>query len=235
MSLEEKKRYFEKITLDSMDKMEAIEQKEIKPHFKFPAAPLTTTEHLRVKHLDVGYHYSVLSDINFSVKGGEKVVITGFNGIGKSTMFKTLVNQIPSLGGNFHFSEQVKIGYFEQDLTWSDTTKTPIQIVSDAYPSLVIKDVRKRLAGCGISSKHAMQEISTLSGGEQAKVKICLLMMKPCNFLIMDDPTNHLDTLAKEALRTALLEFEGTVILVSHEEAFYRDWVQKVINVEKKI
>ena len=230
-----KKRYFEKITLDSMDKMEAIEQKEIKPHFKFPAAPLTTTEHLRVKHLDVGYHYPVLSDINFSVKGGEKVVITGFNGIGKSTMFKTLVNQIPSLGGNFHFSEQVKIGYFEQDLTWSDTTKTPIQIVSDAYPSLVIKDVRKRLAGCGISSKHAMQEISTLSGGEQAKVKICLLMMKPCNFLIMDEPTNHLDTLAKEALRTALLEFEGTVILVSHEEAFYRDWVQKVINVEKKI
>ena len=221
--------------LDRMDKMEAMEQKEIKPHFKFPAAPLTTTEHLRVKHLDVGYHYPVLSDINFSVKGGEKVVITGFNGIGKSTMFKTLVNQIPSLGGNFHFSEQVKIGYFEQDLTWSDTTKTPIQIVSDAYPSLVIKDVRKRLAGCGISSKHAMQEISTLSGGEQAKVKICLLMMKPCNFLIMDEPTNHLDTLAKEALRTALLEFEGTVILVSHEEAFYRDWVQKVINVEKKI
>ena len=221
--------------LDRMDKMEAIEQKEIKPHFKFPAAPLTTTEHLRVKYLDVGYHYPVLSDINFSVKGGEKVVITGFNGIGKSTMFKTLVNQIPSLGGNFHFSEQVKIGYFEQDLTWSDTTKTPIQIVSDAYPSLVIKDVRKRLAGCGISSKHAMQEISTLSGGEQAKVKICLLMMKPCNFLIMDEPTNHLDTLAKEALRTALLEFEGTVILVSHEEAFYRDWVQKVINVEKKI
>ena len=221
--------------LDRMDKMEAIEQKEIKPHFKFPAAPLTTTEHLRVKHLDVGYHYPVLSDINFSVKGGEKVVITGFNGIGKSTMFKTLVNQIPSLGGNFHFSEQVKIGYFEQDLTWSDTTKTPIQIVSDAYPSLVIKDVRKRLAGCGISSKHAMQEISTLSGGEQAKVKICLLMMKPCNFLIMDEPTNHLDILAKEALRTALSEFEGTVILVSHEEAFYRDWVQKVINVEKKI
>ena len=221
--------------LDRMDKMEAIEQKEIKPHFKFPADPLTATEHLRVKHLDVGYHYPVLSDINFSVKGGEKVVITGFNGIGKSTLLKTLIKQIPSLGGDFHFSEQVKIGYFEQDLAWSDTTKTPIQIVADAYPSLVIKDVRKRLAGCGISSKHAMQEISTLSGGEQAKVKICLLMMKPCNFLIMDEPTNHLDILAKEALRTALLEFEGTVILVSHEEAFYRDWVQKVINVEKEI
>lgn len=127
------------------------------------------------------------------------------------------------------------IGYFEQELAWADIEKTPIQIVSDAYPSLTIKDVRKRLAGCGISSKHAMQEIGTLSGGEQAKVKMCLLIMKPCNFLIMDEPTNHLDALAKESLKTALEEFEGTVLLVSHEEAFYREWTQKVIDIEKKI
>lgn len=220
--------------LDRMEKMEAIEQKEIKPIFRFPTVPLTSTEHLRVQHLDVGYHYPVLSDVNFSIKGGEKVVITGFNGIGKSTLLKTLINQIPLLGGNFHFSEQVKIGYFEQDLSWTDTTRTPIQIVSDAYPSLVIKDIRKCLAGCGISSKHAMQEIGTLSGGEQAKVKVCLLMLKPCNFLIMDEPTNHLDILAKEALKTALSEFDGTVLLVSHEEVFYRGWTNKLINVEKK-
>lgn len=221
--------------LDRMDKMEALEQKEIKPHFRFDAVPLTTTEHLKVKHLNVGYHYPVLSDVNFSIKGGEKVVITGFNGIGKSTLLKTLINQIPSLGGDFRFSEQVKIGYFEQDLVWTDAMKTPIQIVSDAFPSLVIKDVRKRLAGCGISSKHVMQEIGTLSGGEQAKVKMCLLMLKSCNFLIMDEPTNHLDILAKESLKTALAEFEGTVLLVSHEESFYREWIQRVINIEKKI
>ncbi len=221
--------------LDRMDKMEALEQKEIKPHFRFAALPLTTTEHLKVKHLDVGYHYPVLSDISFSIKGGEKIVMTGFNGIGKSTLLKTLISQIPSLSGSFRFSEQVKIGYFEQELAWADIEKTPIRIVSDAYPSLTIKDVRKRLAGCGISSKHAMQEIGTLSGGEQAKVKMCLLIMKPCNFLIMDEPTNHLDALAKESLKTALEEFEGTVLLVSHEEAFYREWTQKVINIEKKI
>ena len=176
-----------------------------------------------------------MSDVIFSIKGGEKVVITGFNGIGKSTLLKTLINQIPSLGGDFHFSEQVKIGYFEQDLVWTDTMKTPIQVVSDAFPSLDIKDVRKHLAGCGISSKHAMQEIGTLSGGEQAKVKMCLLMMKPCNFLIMDEPTNHLDMLSKESLKTALAEFEGTVLLVSHEESFYREWTQRIINIEKKI
>ena len=150
-------------------------------------------------------------------------------------MLKTLSGQIPFLNGRFHFSEQVKIGYFEQDFIWEDVKRTPIQIVSDAYPSFVIKDVRKHLARCGISSKHAMQEIGTLSGGEQAKVKMCLLTLTPCNFLIMDEPTNHLDTQAKEALQTALVEFEGTVLLVSHEEAFYRNWTQKIINVEKTI
>ncbi|NBI88801.1 ABC transporter ATP-binding protein, partial [Lachnospiraceae bacterium] len=93
--------------LDRMDKMEALEQKEIKPHFRFEALPLTTTEHLKVKHLDVGYHYPVLSDISFSIKGGEKIVMTGFNGVGKSTLLKTLISQIPSLSGSFRFSEQV--------------------------------------------------------------------------------------------------------------------------------
>ena len=99
---------------------------------------------------------------------------------------------------------------------------------------MVTKDVRKHLARCGISSKHAMQAIGTLSGGEQAKVKMCLLTLTSCNFLIMDEPTNHLDVQAKEALKTALSTFAGTVLLVSHEEAFYRDWTQRVINIEKQ-
>ena len=219
--------------LDRMDKMEALEQKEIIPHFHFPVLPLTNTEHLLVKHLAVGYHYPVLSDIDFSIKGGQKVVITGFNGIGKSTLLKTLIGQIPSMQGHFKFSDQVTFGYFEQDLIWDEPEQTPIQIVSNVHPDMVIKDVRKHLARCGISSKHAMQAIGTLSGGEQAKVKMCLLTLIPCNFLIMDEPTNHLDVQAKEALKSALMDFAGTVLLVSHEEAFYREWAQRVISVEK--
>lgn len=170
------------------------------------ALPLTDTEHLFVKHLAVGYHYPVLSNIEFSIKGGQKVVITGFNGIGKSTLLITLIGEIPSMQGRFKFSDQVTIGYFEQDLEWQEPELTPIQIVANAYPDMVTKDVRKHLARCGISSKHAMQAIGTLSGGEQAK----------------------------EALKTALSTFAGTVLLVSHEEAFYRDWAQRVINIEKK-
>ena len=221
--------------LDRMDKMEAIDQKEIIPFFHFREMPLTNTEHLNVKHLSVGYHYPVLSDINFTVNGGQKVVITGFNGIGKSTLLKTLVGQLSALNGSFSFSEQVKLRYFEQDLHWEKEEKTPIQIVSDCYPSLTIKEVRKNLACCGIMGGHAMQAIGTLSGGEQAKVKICLLILTPCNFIIMDEPTNHLDIQAKQSLKIALKEFKGTVLLVSHEPDFYKEWVQKAISIENII
>lgn len=103
--------------------------------------------------------WSILaSQVDFAVKGGQKVVITGFNGVGKSTLLKTLVGQIPSMHGHYKFSDQVTIGYFEQDLMWEDTARTPIQIVSDSYPDMVTKEVRKALALCGISSKHAVRE-----------------------------------------------------------------------------
>ena len=141
--------------LDRMDKTEALEQKENKPYFHFQTVPLTNTEHLIVKQLSIGYYYPLLSDITFSVKGGQKVVITGFNGIGKSTLLKTLIGYIPAIQGEHKFSNQVTIGYFEQDLMWSDLERTPIQIVSDSYPHLVAKEIRKQLAQCGISSKHA--------------------------------------------------------------------------------
>lgn len=219
--------------LERMDRMEALDQKEIRPRFHFPSLPLANTEQLLVKRLSAGYHYPILSDIDFTIKGGEKVVITGFNGIGKSTLLKTLVGQIPPLKGSFRFSEQVRLEYFEQDMIWPENAKTPVQIISDANPHMTVKEVRKSLARCGISDKHAMQAVGTLSGGEQAKVKMCLLTLRPCNFLIMDEPTNHLDLLAKEALKEALMEFSGTVLLVSHEKAFYRDWTHKVINMEK--
>ncbi len=152
--------------LERMEKMEALDQKEITPYFHFPEVSFTNTEHLLVK--------------------GE------------------------------------------------DTARTPIQIVSDSYPDMVMKEVRKALALCGISSKHAMQPVGTLSGGEQAKVKMCLLTLKPCNFLILDEPTNHLDIQAKDALKTALVEFAGTILLVSHEEIFYREWADRVIDIEKQ-
>lgn len=123
------------------------------------------------------------------------------------------------------------MGYFEQDLLWEDTERTPLQIVSEHFPHMTVREARKVLARCGISSRHAMQPVGTLSGGEQAKVKMCLLTLMPCNFLMLDEPTNHLDARARESLKAALEEFPGTVLLVSHEERFYGGWAQRVIDV----
>lgn len=217
--------------LERMDKMEALDTREIKPVFDLKSLVLNNTEQLIVNRLKVGYDYPVLRDISLSIKGGEKVVITGFNGIGKSTLLKTLTGNMEKLGGSFEFSPQVIIGYYEQDLIWEDGKMTPIEIVSGSFTKLSGKELRRHLSRCGVNFKHSNQEISSLSGGEQAKVKMCLLTLRPCNFLIMDEPTNHLDKNAKEALKKALRLFRGSVILVSHEEEFYKDFCDRVIHL----
>lgn len=217
--------------LDRMDKLEALEQKEIKPDFCFQCLPLTKCLHLSVKRLSVGYDYPILSHLDFSVSGGQRVVVTGFNGIGKSTLLKTLTGCLAPLDGVFTFSQQVTIGYFGQELIWENDALTPVQVVSNAYPMLLLKKIRRHLTRCGILSRQAMQPIGTLSGGEQAKVKLCLLTLRPCNFLILDEPTNHLDIQAKDSLQAALKSFPGTILLVSHEESFYRGWANRIIHI----
>jgi ATPase subunit of ABC transporter with duplicated ATPase domains len=187
---------------------------------------------LNVNDLEVGYSNSLLPKLSFSVLGGQKLLIKGFNGIGKSTLLKTLVQRISAIAGSFQFAQSVKIGYFEQDLTWEDGSKTPIQIISDLYPKLGEKEIRRQLAQCGVNHTHISQAIRTLSGGEQSKVKLCQLLLSSCNFLILDEPTNHLDAETKEALQNALVQFNGSVLLVSHEEKFYQKWADRILNIE---
>lgn len=186
---------------------------------------------LKVDHLVVGYDKPLLPKLKFSIRGGQKLVITGFNGIGKSTLLKTLVGEIQGITGRFQFAEQVKVGYFEQDLTWEDDTMTPIQVISAYDPKLTVKEIRRYLAQYVVKDNLVTQSIRTLSGGEQSKVKLCLLLLSEYNFLIMDEPTNHLDAETKDALQKALIQFGGTVILVSHEEQFYKGWVDRVLNI----
>lgn len=219
--------------LERMMKIGTPDQREEKPFFKFREIPSNHTEYLTVKQLSVGYDVPILRGIEFNLMSGQKAVITGFNGIGKSTLIKTLTGQIKSIDGQFRLSDQAETAYFEQDFSWEDKTKTPVEIISEYNPDLTAGEVRRYLARCGIGKKHALQEIHTLSGDEQAKVKLCLLTLKPCNFLILDEPTNHLDVTAKEALREAIMKFQGTVLLVSHGESFYKDWVQKIIHIGK--
>lgn len=218
-----------------LEKMEKIEKPSFtsKPHFRFNCIQSTAQVILEVNGLEVGYYYPLLPKMKFDVQNEEKLVITGFNGIGKSTLLKTIMGEIKPISGNFKFSETIKsIGYYEQDLKWEDPQDIPLNIISREFPKLTQKQVRKHLADCGIKREHVMQPISTLSGGEQAKVKLCKLILKPCNLLILDEPTNHLDADTKEELQKALTEFKGTVILVSHEASFYKDLATKVVNIE---
>lgn len=206
-----------------------------KPALHFKATAPTAQRVLTVNNLEVGYYYPLLPKMHFVVEQGERVVITGFNGIGKSTLLKTLVEQIPPISGNFEFARNTAIGYYEQDLNWERDNQTPLEIVGEAYPKYSQKQVRAALSRCGVKAEHALQPIATLSGGEQSRVKLCMLTQNPYNLLILDEPTNHLDALAKEALQEAIAAFEGTVILISHEASFYRDWADRVVEIEKLI
>lgn len=199
---------------------------------EFKKMPLASQKALVVKDLEIGYTSPLLPKLNFTVRGGEKFVITGFNGIGKSTLLKTLIGQIEAISGSFRFIDRVKIGYYEQDLVWENKELTPLQIISEQFQDMTTKEVRKHLARCGLTDKKVMQSVGTLSGGEQSKVKLCKLILSTCNFLILDEPTNHFDIESKEAIKEAIKKFEGSVILVSHEESFYIDIADRIYNIE---
>lgn len=220
-----------------LDRLEKIAPPSFtsKPTIHIEALELTAQTVLTTARLEVGYYYALLPQLDFTVAGGQKVVITGFNGIGKSTLLKTLIGALPPVSGSFRFAESVRTGYYEQDLHWQDGNATPMRIISEAYPRLHEKQIRKHLSLCGVKADSALQPVCTLSGGEQSKVKLCRLLLSPYNFLILDEPTNHLDADTKEALQNALIHFSGSVLLVSHEESFYRGWADKVFSIEEYI
>lgn len=203
-----------------------------RPSFRFRELPRPPQTALTLDALEVGYRSALLPCLDLVLEPGKKMAITGFNGIGKSTLLKTLVGLLPPVGGAYRFSESSQIGYYEQELSWEDDSLTPLQILSRAHPSLPEKELRRCLSQSGVTAGHAMQEIRTLSGGEQSKVKLCNLFLTPHNFLILDEPTNHLDAATKDVLKSALQAFGGNVILVSHEESFYQGWTDAVLGIE---
>lgn len=201
--------------------------------FDFPYSPIVTTLALETTNLEIGYQRPLLPPINITLRYGEKVAIRGFNGIGKSTLLKTLIGALPQLEGEFHFPANTKVNYFEQDLQWENPFQTPLQYLSDHFPKEGVKELRKHLARAGLPNQLAQEPLSTLSGGEQTKVKLCQMTMQKGNLLILDEPTNHIDQRTKDSLQKSLANFEGTVIVVSHEESFYQDWTDRVIEISQ--
>ena len=186
----------------------------------FPCEPVHTKDMLIVKKLEIGYGSPLLPPINIHMKGDTKLWIRGTNGIGKTTLLKTLMRKIQRISGEFKFHIAQEINYLEQDIEFYNTSINALIYVNEKFPKLNLKQQRNLLAQVGIKGDLATKPISNLSGGEQVRIKIACLMQKKSNILILDEPTNHLDIKAKESLKEALNEYKGAIILVSHEKEF---------------
>jgi ATPase subunit of ABC transporter with duplicated ATPase domains len=207
-----------------LEKVERIKapQQDRTYHFHFPMAQATGKDVLTTTSLEIGYLEPLLEALDIAILKEEKVAITGKNGIGKSTFIKTIMDVIPALFGTYHWIDTAKIAYFAQDSVFLDHI-TPIEIVLGSYPYFTKKEIMSLLGNHGINYEMATRDINSLSGGEKTKVRLALLRHQKGNVLILDEPTNHLDVHAKEALKQALIEYPGTLILVSHEKDFYQD------------
>lgn len=207
----------------------------MKPKFSFPYEPIVSTLGVVTNKLEIGYKKPLLAPINLSIHSGEKIAIKGFNGIGKSTLIKTLVDIIQPLNGEIQYPANTKINYFSQDLAWENSYLTPLTYLNNQFPKSTIKERRTYLAKSGLPEKLVTQPLRLLSGGEQTKVKLCELMMISSNILFLDEPTNHIDVVAKESLKQAIWDYQGTVLIVSHEEEFYSEIVDRIINIEEMV
>lgn len=215
--------------LDKMDIISLAPDK-IKPSFSFKTARTPGKVVLEAKNLVLGYSQPLTSEINLVVERNKKIAVKGTNGIGKSTLLKTLLGLIKPVSGEAYTDQFVEVGYFEQEE--ADHDKTALDEIWDEFPSMTNAEVRAALARCGLTTEHITSKMKVLSGGENAKVRLCRLMLREINLLVLDEPTNHLDVLAKDELKRAVKDFKGTVVLVSHEPEFYEDIVDEVINLE---
>ncbi|MBE7042368.1 MAG: ABC-F family ATP-binding cassette domain-containing protein [Ruminococcaceae bacterium] len=215
-----------------LDKMEIITlaREKIKPSFSFKTARTPGKIVVEAKNLVLGYDEPLTSPFHILIERNKKIAIKGTNGIGKSTLMKTLLGIIPPFEGVVNRDQFIYEGYFEQEE--SASSNTALQEIWDEYPAMTNAEVRAALAKCGLTTEHITSQMKVLSGGENAKVRLCRLMLKEVNFLVLDEPTNHLDVMAKEELKKAVSEFKGTVLLVSHEPEFYEGVVDEVINLE---
>ena len=216
--------------LEKMDILEKPRDKP-KPVFKFKETKAPSRFLIDARDLIIGYDHPLTKPMNFQIERNKKIALTGVNGLGKSTLLKTILGIIPPVSGEAVFGENVVYGYFEQEDS-RNNTNTAIDEVWNEYPSLTNHEVRLELARCGLTTENITSKMKVLSGGENAKVRLCKILLKELNFLVLDEPTNHLDPEAKDELEKALAEFKGTILLVSHEPYFYDSFITDVWNIE---
>ena len=212
--------------LDKMDVIELAREKP-KPEFHFLEARTAGKTIIETTDLIIGYDEPLSRPLNVRMERGEKIVLVGANGIGKTTLLKSILGLVPPLDGKVMLGDYLSIGYFEQEMAPGNKT-TCIEEIWKEFPSYTQYQVRSALAKCGLTTKHIESQVRVLSGGEQAKVRLCKLINRETNVLLLDEPTNHLDVEAKEELKRALKEYKGSILLICHEPEFYEGVATKV-------
>jgi len=217
--------------LDNMEMIELAAEKP-KPEFHFKEARTPSRYIFTTKDLVIGYDEPLSSPLNLSMERGQKIALIGANGIGKSTLLKSILGLIPPLSGEVEQGDYLQIGYFEQE-TRPDIETSCIEEIWQEFPAYTQYEVRSALAKCGLTTKHIESKVRVLSGGEQAKVRLCKLINNETNILLLDEPTNHLDVDAKDELRRALQAYKGSILMVCHEPEFYEGWATDVWDCTK--
>ena len=205
--------------LDKMDVIELAREKP-KPEFHFLEARTAGKCIFETKDMVIGYDEPLSRPLNLLMERGQKIALVGANGIGKTTLLKSILGLIPAMSGSVELGDYLSIGYFEQEMAPGNTT-TCLEEIWKEFPSYTQYQVRSALAKCGLTTKHIESQVRVLSGGEQAKVRLCKLMNRESNVLLLDEPTNHLDVDAKEELKRALKAYKGSILLICHEPEFY--------------
>ena len=218
--------------LDKMDVIQ-LEREKPKPEFNFKEARTSGKVIFETDDLVIGYSKDkpLSKPMNLRMERGDKIAITGTNGIGKTTFLKSVLGLIPAISGKAQLGDYLHIGYFEQEVKPSENTC--LQEIWEEFPGYTQYEVRAALAKCGLTTKHIESKVKVLSGGEQAKVRLCKLINTDTNVLLLDEPTNHLDVDAKDELKRALSEYKGSILLVCHEPEFYDGLVTDVWNLEQ--
>ena len=212
--------------LDKMERIELTAEKP-KPEFRFKVGRTPSRFIFQTRELVIGYDEPLSRPLNLTMERGQKIALVGANGIGKTTLLKSILGLTPALSGGVELGDYLQVGYFEQEGDYSNAT-TCIEEIWNEFPSLNQAEVRAALAKCGLTTKHIESQVRVLSGGEQAKVRLCKLINRESNILLLDEPTNHLDVDAKDELKRALREYKGSILLICHEPEFYRDVVSEV-------
>ncbi len=218
--------------IEHMDKIEMPDNFDTKSfHTHLTPRVETGKDVLSVRNLEIGYDVP-LATISMEVKKGKKYGIIGGNGIGKSTFLKTLTGKVDLLGGEFSFGPKVEIGYFDQQMAQYSSNKQVIDDYWDEFPTLTQTEVRNELAAFLFTGDDVFKRVDMLSGGEKVRLALCKIFKSRPNVLIFDEPTNHMDIIGKETLEQMLLDYEGTVLFVSHDRYFVKRIADELLVLE---